>query len=165
MRDLSKRDAVLARIVATLEQGLATAETIAKSEQLTPRTVYRYIGRLRASGVPIVGERGVGYMLRSKRRTGGHDIDAVGGPGEWPTDFHQRRAAMMGRILDRLGEGVVTAGAIAKSENVAQRTVYHYIDSLRAAGHQIEGTSGVGYVLRRKPAHKTGMNASAGAQA
>jgi predicted DNA-binding transcriptional regulator YafY len=45
---------------------LVTAQALASACGVTPRTVYRYITELRAEGVPIRGEAGVGYMRRAK---------------------------------------------------------------------------------------------------
>jgi predicted DNA-binding transcriptional regulator YafY len=41
-----------------------TAEAIAASLEVSPRTVYRDIQALIAAGVPVTGEPGVGYMVR-----------------------------------------------------------------------------------------------------
>ena len=41
-----------------------TAAEIAEKMEVAPRTIYRDMEHLMASGAPIEGERGVGYMLR-----------------------------------------------------------------------------------------------------
>ena len=41
-----------------------TAADIAGRLEVSPRTIYRDLGHLMASGAPIDGERGVGYLLR-----------------------------------------------------------------------------------------------------
>jgi predicted DNA-binding transcriptional regulator YafY len=45
---------------------LTTAEWLAKKLEVSVRTIYRDIADLSASGVPVEGEAGVGYVLRYK---------------------------------------------------------------------------------------------------
>lgn len=60
----------LFRIVQHLRGGrLVTAAQLAEALEVSARTVYRDIVDLQASGVPIDGERGVGYVLRA-----GYDV-------------------------------------------------------------------------------------------
>jgi len=55
----------LFRLIQLLRRGrVMTAEAIAGELEVSPRTVYRDITDLMASGVPVEGERGVGYVLR-----------------------------------------------------------------------------------------------------
>jgi predicted DNA-binding transcriptional regulator YafY len=67
---MSKRcdraDVRKSKIVASLRRGLVKAETIAAKLKVSTRTIYRDIERLRDEGEPIVGEAGVGYMLRRR---------------------------------------------------------------------------------------------------
>ncbi len=42
-----------------------TADSLAEELEVSPRTVYRDMGALLASGVPIAGEAGIGYVLRA----------------------------------------------------------------------------------------------------
>ena len=44
---------------------LVTAKRLAERLEVSERTIYRDIADLQASGVPIDGEAGVGYLLRS----------------------------------------------------------------------------------------------------
>ena len=44
---------------------LSTAQLLAERLQVSPRTVYRDVADLQAQGVPIEGEAGVGYRMRS----------------------------------------------------------------------------------------------------
>ena len=60
----------LFQIVQLLRGGrLVTAKKLAERLEVSERTVYRDVADLQASGVPIDGEAGVGYVLR-----GGFDI-------------------------------------------------------------------------------------------
>ena len=60
-----RRSERLAEIVEVLRDGrLHLARDIAEALEVSTRTVYRDIATLTASGVPVEGERGVGYMLR-----------------------------------------------------------------------------------------------------
>ena len=55
----------LFRIVEYLKarRQVVTAESLAKELEVSTRTIYRDIADLCTSGVPIIGEAGVGYML------------------------------------------------------------------------------------------------------
>ena len=56
----------LFQIVQHLRGGrLVTAKTLSERLEVSERTIYRDIADLMASGVPIDGEAGVGYILRS----------------------------------------------------------------------------------------------------
>lgn len=55
------------KILAALREGCMTADDLAKRASRSPRSVYRIIRELKAEGVPIRGERGVGYMMRAPR--------------------------------------------------------------------------------------------------
>lgn len=60
-----RRSERLAEIVEIVRDGrLHLARDIANALEVSVRTIYRDIDTLVASGVPIDGERGVGYMLR-----------------------------------------------------------------------------------------------------
>ena len=55
----------LFQIVQYLRGGrLLTAARLAERLEVSERTIYRDIADLQASGVPIDGEAGVGYLLR-----------------------------------------------------------------------------------------------------
>ncbi|HEX5391924.1 MAG TPA: YafY family protein [Rhodocyclaceae bacterium] len=59
----------LFRIVLLLGRGrVVTARELGETLEVSDRTVYRDIADLMASGVPIDGEAGVGYLLRSGYR-------------------------------------------------------------------------------------------------
>ena len=60
-----RRSERLTEIVEIIRDGrLHLARDIAEALEVSERTIYRDIATLIASGVPIDGERGVGYMLR-----------------------------------------------------------------------------------------------------
>ena len=61
-----KRDARLYDIVQELRDGrLHTAAELARLTGVSTRTIWRDMEILAASGMPVTGERGLGYMLRS----------------------------------------------------------------------------------------------------
>ena len=60
-----RRSERLTEIVEIIRDGrLHLARDIAEALEVSERTIYRDIATLIASGVPVDGERGVGYMLR-----------------------------------------------------------------------------------------------------
>ncbi len=61
-----RRTTRLFEIIQLLRAGTRpmTAASIAATFEVTPRTIYRDIGSLQATGVPILGEAGVGYVMR-----------------------------------------------------------------------------------------------------
>ena len=61
-----KRDARLYDIVQSLRDGrLHTAAELARALGVSTRTIWRDMDILSATGLPIEGERGLGYILRS----------------------------------------------------------------------------------------------------
>lgn len=55
----------LFRLIDRLRPGkLITARALAEAMEVSERTIYRDIAHLQASGVPIDGEAGMGYMMR-----------------------------------------------------------------------------------------------------
>jgi predicted DNA-binding transcriptional regulator YafY len=61
-----KRDARLYDIVQELRDGrLHTAAELALRLGVSTRTIWRDMEMLAASGMPVTGERGLGYILRS----------------------------------------------------------------------------------------------------
>ncbi len=59
----------------------------------------------------------------------------------------QRR---MMRVLNAMGDDLVTAEFLAKRAGCSERTVYRCISELRASGHKILSEAGAGYLLRRR---------------
>jgi predicted DNA-binding transcriptional regulator YafY len=61
-----KRDARLYDIVQSLRDGrLHTASELARRLGVSTRTIWRDMEMLAATGLPVEGERGLGYILRS----------------------------------------------------------------------------------------------------
>jgi predicted DNA-binding transcriptional regulator YafY len=61
-----KRDARLYDIVQSLRDGrLHTAAELARALGVSTRTIWRDMEMLAATGLPVTGERGLGYILRS----------------------------------------------------------------------------------------------------
>lgn len=61
-----KRDARLYDIVQALRDGrLHTASELAARTGVSTRTIWRDMEMLAATGMPVEGERGLGYILRS----------------------------------------------------------------------------------------------------
>ncbi len=61
-----KRDARLYDIVQALRDGrLHTAGELARRLGVSTRTIWRDMEMLAATGLPVTGERGLGYILRS----------------------------------------------------------------------------------------------------
>ncbi|OYW61185.1 MAG: hypothetical protein B7Z10_06465 [Rhodobacterales bacterium 32-66-7] len=61
-----KRDARLFDIVQVLRDGrLHTAGELARALGVSTRTIWRDMEMLAATGIPVTGERGLGYLLRA----------------------------------------------------------------------------------------------------
>lgn len=102
----------LFRLVQLLRSGrLTTARRLAETLEVSERTVYRDIADLIASGVPIDGEAGVGYVMRE-----GYDLP--------PLMFTAEEAAALvagARMLQAWGGaamGAAAAAAIGKIDAV-----------------------------------------------
>ena len=54
------------KIIRMMSRGVVTAGEMAIKLNVSTRTVYRYVDDLRREGKPIVGEAGMGYMLRRR---------------------------------------------------------------------------------------------------
>lgn len=62
---MSRNDRLFA-IMSTLADGkIHPAKALAETLSVSERTIWRDMARLRESGVPVEGERGIGYQLRS----------------------------------------------------------------------------------------------------
>lgn len=65
---MSRAEERRAALVAALLDGRLSAGRLARAGGCSIRTVYRDVGALRAAGLPIVGEPGVGYELTGELR-------------------------------------------------------------------------------------------------
>ena len=105
----------LFRLVQTLRGGrLWTAARLAEAMEVSERTIYRDIGDLQASGVPIDGAAGVGYLMRS-----GYDLPPL------MFDAEEIVALVLGARLVAAWGGTEMAGgagrALSKIESVLPR--------------------------------------------
>ena len=61
-----KRDDRLFALIQTMRDGrLHTAAELAAAMGVSVRTIWRDMGMMAATGLPVEGERGVGYILRA----------------------------------------------------------------------------------------------------
>lgn len=61
-----KRDQRLFDLVQILRDGkLHTASELAQVFRVSPRTIWRDMAMMAATGIPVEGERGLGYVLRT----------------------------------------------------------------------------------------------------
>lgn len=63
---MSRPDRLFVLLQHLRDGKLHRAEDLAARLRVSQRTLYRYMDRLVASGVPVVGQRGVGYRLRNE---------------------------------------------------------------------------------------------------
>ncbi|MBL8670399.1 MAG: YafY family transcriptional regulator [Alphaproteobacteria bacterium] len=88
-----------------------TAELLAAELEVSVRTVYRDMAALQASGVPIAGEAGIGYVLR-----GGYDL-----PPLMFTVEEIEAIALGAQMVGRTGDAALARAAqdaVAKVEHV-----------------------------------------------
>lgn len=100
-----------------------TAREIAEKMEVAPRTVYRDMQHLIASGAPIDGERGVGYLLR----------EAFDAPPLAFT-FEQLEALAFGvRAVQMLGDRRLAQAAREAMEKIGQGLPPEHAEKLRSA--------------------------------
>lgn len=100
-----------------------TAAEIAERMEVAPRTIYRDMQHLVASGAPIDGERGVGYLLRE-------DFDAP----PMTFTFEQLEALAFGlRAVRMLGDARLGQAAEEAFEKMAERLPPDHRARLRQA--------------------------------
>jgi predicted DNA-binding transcriptional regulator YafY len=112
----------LFQIVQELRGGrLVTARTLAEHLEVSPRTIYRDVRDLLASGVPIQGEAGVGYTLPKS-----FDLPPL------MFDRHEIEALVIGaRIVQSWGDGELARAAraaLSKVEVVLPERLRHRLD-------------------------------------
>ncbi|MDI7860771.1 YafY family transcriptional regulator [Rhizobiaceae bacterium n13] len=100
-----------------------TAAEIAEAMEVAPRTIYRDMEHLVASGAPIDGERGVGYMLR----------EAFDAPPLAFT-YEQLEALAFGvRAVRMLGDPTLAQAAREALEKIERQLPPEHADRLRTA--------------------------------
>lgn len=62
----------------------------------------------------------------------------------------QLREERKSTIVQMITDKVVTAGTIARSFKVSDRTVYRYLTELKSSGHAVEGEAGLGFTIRTR---------------
>jgi predicted DNA-binding transcriptional regulator YafY len=128
---LSRRADRLFRLVQLLRGGrLTTARKLAERLEVSERTVYRDVRDLLASGVPIEGEAGVGYVMRA-----GFDLPPL------MFDAAEIEAVVLGARMARAWGGARLAAsadeALRKIEVVLPPALRERVDRTRlyAPGH------------------------------
>ena len=115
----------LFRIVQLLRAGrLQTARSLAEKLQVSDRTIYRDVQDLQLSGVPILGEAGVGYTLRRD-----YDLPPL------MFDAHEITALVLGsRMVAAWGDSELVSAAndaLRKIEAVLTPALRDRIDAVR----------------------------------
>jgi predicted DNA-binding transcriptional regulator YafY len=135
----------LFRIVQLLRAGrLQTARSLAQKLQVSDRTIYRDVQDLQLSGVPILGEAGVGYTLR-------RDFDLP------PLMFDRREitALVLGsRMVASWGDAELAAAAndaLRKIEAVLTPALRDRIDAvpLYVPGYRLENQGSTRQLLEQ----------------
>lgn len=99
----------LFRLIDRLRPGqLTTARALAEAMEVSERTIYRDIAHLQASGVPIEGEAGLGYMMRD-----GFDL-----PPLMFTEEEIIALTVAARMVQTWGSTAMTRGAGSALEKI-----------------------------------------------
>lgn len=109
-----------------------TAQQLAEELEVVPRTIYRDIVTLQATGVPVDGETGVGYLLRP-----GYDLPPL------MFDSEQVEAIVLGlAMVAKRGDQQLVAGAkdaLAKIRVVVPPDVSGHVDAAKVlVPHKLE---------------------------
>ncbi|MFQ5974127.1 MAG: helix-turn-helix transcriptional regulator, partial [Alphaproteobacteria bacterium] len=90
-------------------RGVTTGRDLAEALEVSVRTIYRDVADLMASGVPIEGEPGIGYMLR-----GGFDLPPL------MFDVEEIEALVLGgEIVSRWGDPELATAARRALDKIA----------------------------------------------
>ena len=107
-----------------------TAAQIADQLEVTPRTIYRHIATLQSLRVPIEGEAGVGYVMRS-----GYDLPPLN------FDIEEREAILVGlAMLKRTGDSKLQSAASRVMNKLHDKDIPE--NSLRASDWGIPEAQG-----------------------
>lgn len=68
------------------------------------------------------------------------------------------RQAMQDRMEERMQGQIVTANELASELGVTSRTIYRYVEMMRARGIEIESEPGYGYSIRERKSRKRSEN-------
>lgn len=108
---MTDRSSRLFEIIQTLRKAKApvAARTIAEALEVSKRTIYRDIVTLQATGVPIEGEAGMGYVMRA-----GYDLPPLMFTAE------ETEAVVVGlSLLGRTGDAGLQAAATRVAEKIS----------------------------------------------
>lgn len=64
-----------------------------------------------------------------------------------PQNVRDRIQGRLSALVEKAGDRLVTAEELARSLNVAERTVYRDIARLKRAGARVRSSAGVGYLI------------------
>jgi predicted DNA-binding transcriptional regulator YafY len=135
----------LFRIVQLLRAGrLQTARSLAQKLQVSERTIYRDVQDLQLSGVPILGEAGVGYTLRRD-----YDLPPL------MFDLREITALVLGsRMVAAWGDAELASSAndaLRKIEAVLTPALRDRIDAVRlyVPGYGLQNQAATREVLER----------------
>lgn len=106
---------------------VVTAQWMAEQLEVTPRTIYRDIAALQAMRVPIEGEVGVGYMMRS-----GFDLPPL------MFDAEEVEAISVGlALLSRTGDRGLVKAATRVARKIAEVVPQHAARQLAGSQSQV----------------------------
>lgn len=100
---------LLTRLLNAAHGRVVTGERLAEALEVSLRTLYRDIDALRAGGLPLEGERGVGYRLTER-----FALPAVG------LTVDELDALVLGmRVVEKAGDPALALAAVSLNEKIA----------------------------------------------